>query len=364
MSGIIGGLFASLMPGASVDDRVPPRPRAVALPDAPPGAPEHAPPAVVMRGVGRTFGDFAAVTDVSLEVAEGTILGLIGPSGSGKTTVVRMLTGTLRPTSGELRVLGEEPGHFRRRTRERIGYLPQSFVLYPDLTARENVSFVAALYGLFWRRRRARVRAVLELVELWEFRDRRAGRLSGGMQRRLELACALVHEPTLLFMDEPTAGIDPVLRQTIWEELHRLRDAGRTLLITTQYVGEAEYCDRVAVLRQGRLAALDAPEALRRRALGGEVIEVETARLIDGAPLAELDGITAVRQDGPRNLFVTVADAGEATPRVLDAIVAQGGEVISSREYRPSFDDVFARLLTDGHAEPAGAVDGRDGAHP
>jgi ABC-2 type transport system ATP-binding protein len=307
-----------------------------------------------MEHVGRRFGDFEAVKDVSLRVQEGTIVGLIGPSGSGKTTVVRMLTGVLAPTEGRMRVLDEEPGHFRRRTRERIGYMPQNFVLYPDLTVDENVSFVAALFGLLWRRRRRRVRQVLELVELWDVRSRRASRLSGGMQRRLELACALVHEPTLLFVDEPTAGIDPLLRQTIWEEFHRLREAGRTLFVTTQYVGEAEYCDQVAVLEEGRLVALDTPEGLRRRALGGEVIEVETKQVIDAEALERLEGVTAVRQTGPRSLLVVAEDAGETIPRVVEAIAARGGEVTSSREHRPSFDEVFARLVTDGREDAAG----------
>jgi ABC-2 type transport system ATP-binding protein len=316
--------------------------------------------AVVMRGVGRAFGDVVAASDVTLDVPEGSILGLIGPSGSGKTTIVRMLTGILAPTSGELRVLGEEPRRFRRGTRERIGYMPQLFVLSPDLTARENVTFVASLFGMLWRWRAQRVKEVLELVELWDVRDRPASQLSGGMQRRLELACALVHEPALLFFDEPTAGIDPVLRQKFWGEFRRLRDDGRTMLVTTQYVGEAEYCDTVAVLQQGRLIALAEPDVLRRRALGGETLEVETRGVVDGATLSGLDGVTAVRQDGPRNLVVTVQDAGEATPRLQEAIAAQGGEVVTSREYRPSFDDVFARLVTDDRAQADGIADGRN----
>ena len=150
-------------------------------------------------------------------------------------------------------MLGEDPRSFRRQTRERIGYMPQQFTLYPDLTARENVDFVASLFGMLWRTRHRRTREVLQLVELWDVRGRRAGRLSGGMQRRLELACALVHDPDLLFLDEPTAGIDPILRAKVWEELHRLRDAGRTLLVTTQYVNEAEACDTVALIAGGRL---------------------------------------------------------------------------------------------------------------
>ena len=157
---------------------------------------QSAPPATVsVEDVTKRFGDFVAVDGVALAVPEGTILGLIGPSGAGKTTVVRMLTGAIAATSGTVRVLAEDPRRFRRRTREQIGYMPQLFSLYPDLTARENVDFVASLFGMLFRRRHQRTRAVLEVVDLWEARGRRAGNLSGGMQRRLELACALVHQP-------------------------------------------------------------------------------------------------------------------------------------------------------------------------
>jgi ABC-2 type transport system ATP-binding protein len=307
---------------------------------------------VVMDTVTRHYGSLTALDGVSLEVAAGTIVGVIGPSGSGKTTLVRVLTGTLRPTSGSARVLGEDPLRFHRRTRERIGYMPQHFVLYEELTAAENLSFVAALFGLMWRRRRIRVRQVLELLELWDARDRRARELSGGMQRRLELACALVHEPVLLFLDEPTAGLDPVLRQTIWNEFRRLRELGSTLVVTTQYVGEAEYCDRVAVLANGRLIAFEEPEQLRREALGGEVVEIETAQIVDGAALGGLPGIQRVRQTSPRRLLVVAEDAGEATPRVLQAISQQGVQVTSSSEYRPSFDEVFAELVQRRLASP------------
>src|SRR3954447_15870245 len=155
---------------------------------------------VSMHGVTRRFGDHPAVDDVTLDVPAGTILGVIGPSGSGKTTLIRMLTGTLEPTDGELLVLGQNPRKFTRHAREKIGYMPQHFVLYEELTASENVSFVAALFGLTWPRRGRRVREVLQLVELWDARGRRAKQLSGGMQRRLELACALVHQPSLLFV--------------------------------------------------------------------------------------------------------------------------------------------------------------------
>ena len=307
-------------------------------------APENIPP-VRLRGVTRRFDGVVAVDGVSFDVPEGSIVGLIGPSGSGKTTVVRMLTGTIDPTEGEVRVLGEDPRTFTRETRERIGYVPQLFVLYPELTVAENLSFVSSLFGVLWWRKRRRIREVLELVELWDERHRKAKDLSGGMQRRLVLASALVHQPRVLFVDEPTAGIDPVLRQTIWDELRRLRDQGQTLLVTTQYLGEAEYCDRIALLVAGRLVAFSEPEQMRHDLLGGEAVEVVTRRAIDAEDLAGIRGIRVVEQHGPRRLRLITEDAALAAPRIMEAITANGAEVVSISEYRPSFDEVFTQLL-------------------
>jgi ABC-2 type transport system ATP-binding protein len=298
-----------------------------------------------LENAGRSFGAVEALREVSLRVDPGTIVGVIGPSGAGKTTAIRLMTGGLAPTQGQVRVLGEHPRRFRRSTRERIGYMPQSFTLYPDLTVSENVSFMGSIYGVLWRRRRSRVSEVLRLVDLWDVRNRRAGRLSGGMQRRLELAAALVHDPHLLFLDEPTAGIDPVLRASIWEELHRLRDAGRTLIFTTQYVNEAEECDRVAFISAGRLVAFAAPDELRRDAFGGEEIEVETGAPFDGTLLEDTPEVRRVIQTGPRAFRAVVHDAGQATPVIVESVTARGGAVVSAREYAPSFDEAFAAVL-------------------
>jgi ABC-2 type transport system ATP-binding protein len=264
---------------------------------------------------------------------------------------VKIMTGGLRPTTGHALVLGEDPAKFRRRTRSRIGYMPQLFSLYPDLTAGENVDFVASLFGMLVFRRRRRVRAVLELVDLWSARKRRAADLSGGMQRRLELACALVHDPAILFLDEPTAGLDPLLRQTIWAELHRLRDAGRTILLTTQYVGEAEECDAVALISEGRMAALATPRELRRSATGGDVLEVETGGPVDAGILVGLPIVRSVEQRSATDFLVTVDEAGVAMPAIVGAIEDAGGAVTSSREFRPTFDDVFATLVARHRAE-------------
>jgi ABC-2 type transport system ATP-binding protein len=224
--------------------------------------------------------------------------------------------------------------------------MPQLFVLYPDLTTAENLSFVASLFGMLWPKRQGRVKHMLKLVDLWDARSRRAKDLSGGMERRLALACALVHDPALVFLDEPSAGIDPLLRQHIWEELRRRRDEGRTLVVTTQYVTEAEYCDRVALLSGGRLIALDTPEQLRRRALGGEVTEIETSSPLEASSLARVPGVKTVRQLDPRHLLVVSTDSAVTTPRVLEAVAQQGVQVVTSNEYHPTFDEVFAELVT------------------
>ncbi|TAJ98918.1 MAG: ABC transporter ATP-binding protein [Chloroflexota bacterium] len=292
----------------------------------------------------------------------GTILGIIGPSGSGKTTTIRMLMGSLAPSDGTVRVLGEEPTRFHRDTREQIGYMPQAFVLYPDLTAGENVDFVASLYGLLLLRRWRRTREVLELLDLWDVRKRRAGALSGGMQRRLELACTLVHDPRLLILDEPTAGIDPLLRRTVWDELHRLRDTGVTALVTTQYVTEAEECDLVALISEGRLIGFASPVDLRRDAFGGDIVEVTTTGTFDAAVLGTTSSVRRIRQTGLRDFRAIVDDAAVALPELVDAVGEAGAEVASALEARPSFEEVFTELVEadrrrrDGEPEQATAA--------
>ena len=321
------------------------------------------PPIIRMSGVTRRFNGVTAVNDLSLAVRPGTILGLIGPSGSGKTTAIRMLTGTLEPSAGEIRVLGEDPVRYTRHTREQIAYMPQLFSLYLDLTARENVGFVAALYGLGWFGRRKRIRRALEVVDLWDARNRRAGALSGGMQRRLELACALVHEPSVLFVDEPTSGIDPLLRIAIWDELREMRDAGRTLLVTTQQVSEAEYCDEVALIADGELVALDTPDALRSSVFGGAVLEIDTERAVDPEILAGVPDVLSVRQPAARELIVVVRDAGAATPQLADAFRASGVEIARMQEYQPSFDEVFSSLV-ERHREERRSENGEAPTEP
>ncbi len=316
--------------------------------------------AIEASNVSLVFGEHAGVFDQTYHVPEGTILGLIGPSGCGKTTTVRLALGLYRPQSGTIRVLGADPAAFRAEHRARIGYIPQQFVLYPSLSVAENAEFIASLYGMRRHQIRKRLDELLEFVDLTAARNRLGRQLSGGMQRRLMLVGALMHNPDLLFADEPTAGIDPVLRGRFWEYFRTLRDEGRTLLITTQIVSEAMYCDYVAVMRQGRLLAIDTPQNLKRRALGGEIIHLTLA---NPANLAKAIGalrryphVKEVRYvpESDRELYVTVDDAGDWLPDVLNVLEnPQGPNIVveSAEELAMTFDDVFIRIIRQWEAQ-------------
>jgi ABC-2 type transport system ATP-binding protein len=349
------GVTASPQPPPAARQAPPAQPGGVTQP-APPAQTGIA-PIITARGLTRVFDEHVAVDDLTFDVMPGEILGVVGPSGSGKTTTVRMLTGTLGRTSGEISVLGEDPMRFSRSVRGRIAYMPQLFSLYEDLSAQENVGFVAALYGIGPFKRRKLIRRALEVVDLYDERHKLARDLSGGMQRRLELACALVHSPDVLFVDEPTAGIDPLLRQAIWDELRTLRSEGRTLLVTTQYVSEAEYCDRVALIVDGELVALDEPDALRQMVFGGDVLEVNTQRAVDPELLTTLAGVSNVRQTAPRQLMVTVDDAASLTPQLIDTLRGGGVDVDGIQEHQPTFDEVFTGLVEQRRAARGAAGD-------
>lgn len=306
------------------------------------------------------FGDETALDDVSLDVNAGSVFGFIGPSGSGKTTTVRLLTGALQPTEGSVEVMGTAPTDFGTRERERIGYMPQLSVLYPHLSLWENLNFAASMYGMRLRRR-DRLKEVLELVELDGQEKKLLRDASGGMQRRLALAATLVHDPQVYFLDEPTAGIDPVLRRKLWDHFEALRDAGRTLFVTTQYVGEAAYCDDIGVLADGRVVALDTPDGLRRRAFGGELIEAALGRPIDGRTQAALDDeawVHAVDVVDEDHLEISVDDAETAIPRVQAWFEERGTEITAIRQTQRPFDDVFVELV-ERETRGGGAADGQ-----
>jgi ABC-2 type transport system ATP-binding protein len=306
-------------------------------------------PIIDARGVGRVFGEQVAVEDLDLVVPPGSILGLIGPSGCGKTTTVRMLAGITDPTSGELRVFGHDPVHFSVRDRGRIGYMPQLPVLYPELTLWDNLQFCASLYGVKVRRRRQRLERLLELVDLQEHARKRLCEASGGMQRRLSLAATLVHDPDLLYLDEPTAGIDPILRERFWDHFRALRDEGRTLVVTTQYVGEAVHCDLVGVMTDARLVLLDTPEGLRRAAFGSEFVDLHVDGAVDRPLLGLLQGLADVagapvhRGDGI--VRVPVVDAAGAIPELVAWAEARGVSLRGIEPHVPEYDEVFVAIV-------------------
>lgn len=304
---------------------------------------------VETRELTKQFGEEIAVNSLTMYVPHGSIFGFIGPSGCGKTTTVRLLTGVHTPTSGQASVLGKEPIHFTKSDREKIGYLIQSFVLYPELTVWENLNFAASFYGVSLLGRPKRLNHLLEFVELKEDRNKLAGALSGGMKRRLSLAATLVHNPTLLFLDEPTAGIDPLLRRKFWDYFKELQAEGDTLFITTQYVGEAAYCDLVGVMYEGRLLMVETPENLRKKAFGGEIVSIKTSEWIRYEDRKKLETLPFVQGKikviNDSEIEVVVDEASTAMPALMEASKAARINIETMEEITPPYDDVFVRLI-------------------
>jgi ABC-2 type transport system ATP-binding protein len=296
----------------------------------------------------KKFGDEAAVQDVSFDVPRASIFGFIGPSGSGKTTTVRLLTGVYTPTEGQVTVLDRSPAKFSQSDRARLGYMPQLFVLYPNLTVWENLNFAASLYGMGLFRGK-RLKAALTFVELDEHRSKLARNISGGMLRRLSLAATLVHDPELLFLDEPTAGIDPVLRHKFWEHFRELKSQGRTIFITTQYVSEADNCDLVGVQNNGKLLLVDTPQGIRHHAYGGDMVDFRTTEPFAFQAEAQLRSLPFVQaktvRTGSNSMRIIVDEAGTATPELMSWAQQQNIQVKAVEEYTPSFEDVFVELV-------------------
>ncbi len=301
--------------------------------------------AIEANGAAKIFPSGDGIRDLDLSVYEGTILGLIGPSGSGKTTTVKMFTGGIVPSSGSVRVFGSDPVGFSALERARIGYMPQRSVLYPTLTVDENLRFLSSLYG---KQDRSRLSEVLDFVELSDHVDKRADEISGGMQRRLSLAGALAHNPDLLFLDEPTAGIDPVLRRKFWDRFTELKEQGHTLLVTTQYVGEAAYCDYIGVLADGDLLTVETPEGLRRTAYGGDLIDVEFTSRPDPTDVQDLQqalGATSAVSTSPVSIRYVVPEAAAAVPLLGTWSGERGVEIELAEQHVPPFDDVFVEIV-------------------
>jgi ABC-2 type transport system ATP-binding protein len=312
-----------------------------------PDVPER-PLVIKARELTKAFKGEVAVNAINMDVPEGAIFGFIGPSGSGKTTTVRLLMGLYEPDGGEVSVLGAQPSRFTRGDRERIGYLPQLFVLYPDLTVWENMNFAASLYGVPFLRSR-RLNRLLELVELNEHKHKLVRDISGGMQRRLSLAATLIHDPDLLFLDEPTAGIDPILRKKFWDYFKQLQEKGHSLFVTTQYVNEAAYCDFVGVMSEGKLLTVNTPEGLRREAYGGDIVKLGSTERIDYNLRQQVVNLpqlkTKILNVTDYELQLLVDDAATAIPYLVEYFRDRNKAINTVEGVFPLYDDVFVRLI-------------------
>ncbi len=300
-------------------------------------------PAVEMVDLCKHFGTLRAVDHLSLCVEPGEIFGLLGPNGSGKTTTINMLSGLSVPTSGQVHVLGYDVRRNARQVRHLLGAVPQETALYEELSAWDNLEFHADLFGVPRREKQARITAILELVHLLDRKDARVNTFSGGMKRRLAIGRALLHHPQLLYLDEPTLGVDVQARWAIWDYLLMLREQGKTVLLTTNYLEEAQaLCDRLAILDHGQLLAVDTPAHLRQL-YGARVIELETSTMSRAIKeLRRVAGVKEVRQKGLR-LKITTEGTDNLLPRLIN-IVSRDGPLRDITVREPTLDDIFLRL--------------------
>jgi ABC-2 type transport system ATP-binding protein len=301
--------------------------------------------AVEIHDLVKTFGSFVAVDHVSLEVAKGEIFGFLGPNGAGKSTTIRMLCGLLTPTSGRASVNGLDVATQPEEIRQCIGYMSQKFSLYDDLTVEENIDFFTGMYAVPKPLRAERKNYVLEMANLTERRRAMTSTLSGGWKQRLALGCAILHDPPVLFLDEPTSGVDPLARGAFWHLIHDLAETGHTVFVSTHYMDEAEYCHRLALMYRGKVIALGTPEELKT-GLSTHVLlnletgdPLETMRALEGIP-----GVSEVAVFGG-GLHVTVDDPEAGPVRVKDRLTAKGIEPRRLERIQPSMEDVFVAMI-------------------
>ncbi|MBN1205556.1 MAG: ABC transporter ATP-binding protein [Myxococcaceae bacterium] len=302
--------------------------------------------AIEVEHLSRRFGAFTAVDDVSFSVGAGEIFGYLGANGAGKSTTIRMLCGLLAPSEGHARVAGFDVAREPERVKSGIGYMSQRFSLYLDLSVRDNLEFFASAYGAYGASLQARIDELLERMQLVAVRDEVTGRLPGGIQQRVALASAVLHRPRIVFLDEPTAGVDPLQRRSFWQLIRELSAQGTTVFVTTHYMDEAEYCARIGIMVDGRLVALDTPQGLKRTHAPGRVLEVRgpgLSRALEGlrAEPGVLDvsrfGAGATVRVDPERL------PAEALGRLLRA---RGVEPLELEETEPTLDDVFLALTS------------------
>ena len=300
---------------------------------------------VVAENLVKRFGSFVAVDGVSFRIGRSEIMGFLGPNGAGKSTIIRVLCGLLRPTAGRVLVAGIDVASDPERVRERIGYMSQKFSLYRDLTVEENLRFFGGIYRVPRGELDERMRFAVDMAGLAGREKALVATLAGGWQQRLALGCAVLHRPPILFLDEPTSGVEPASRRRFWELIHTLADDGVSVLVSTHYMDEAEYCDRAALINQGRLIAIDSPAALKRTALGGELLLVECEALgptLDA--LQQAPGVIDCSVFG-NALHVLVGDAAQSLRDLPAYLDARGLRPTNVERIAPSLEDVFVQLV-------------------
>ncbi len=306
-------------------------------------------PAVRAEGLSKRFGRFVAVDRLDLSISKGEIVGFIGPNGAGKSTTIRLLCGLLKPTAGRACVAGFDVAREPDAVREHIGYMSQKFSLYPDLTVRENLRFFGGLYRVPRRDIEVRMAQAIAMAGLQGREDALVQTLAGGWKQRLALGCAILHRPPVLFLDEPTSGVEPEARRHFWDLIHQLASEGVTILVSTHYMDEAEYCNRIALIDAGRLVAIGSPGELRRRELGGALFELECSPL--GAALVALRQVPEVIDAAIFGDRLHVLLRQPAAAEGLPALLARHGIVAGPPHgITPSLEDVFVQLVSRPHA--------------
>jgi ABC-2 type transport system ATP-binding protein len=302
---------------------------------------------VAVRNLERRFGSFVAVNRVSFEVRKGEIFGFLGPNGAGKSTTIRMLCGLLAPTSGEGTVAGFDLKTEAEKIKQHIGYMSQRFSLYEDLTVEENIDFFSGIYRIPAERKAERKEWVLRMAGLSDHGGTKTAFLSGGWKQRLALGCAVLHAPPILFLDEPTSGVDPISRRNFWELIYELAGKGITVFVTTHYMDEAEYCDRLGLIYRGELVALGTPEEMKTRLIKDQVVEILLERPQDAIGL--LEGLAAVKGAAlfGKGIHAVVDRAQEAVPSLRSSLEAGGFPVRRIGKIVPSLEDVFVSLVEE-----------------
>jgi ABC-2 type transport system ATP-binding protein len=303
---------------------------------------------VVIENLVKRFGDFVAVDRISLETRKGEVFGFLGPNGAGKSTTIRMLCGLLRPTSGRALVAGYDVGRQPESVRQNIGYMSQKFSLYNDLKVIENLRLFAGLYSVPSDQIKERIAWALDMANLKGQENLIVGTLPGGWKQRLALGCAVLHKPPIIFLDEPTSGVDPIVRRQFWDLIHTMAGEGVTVFVTTHYMEEAEYCNRLALIFRGRIVALGTPSELKQKFMRGELLLVECSPL--GLAMEALRSVAAVMDAAVfgDSLHLAVQEAQAAIPEVKRCLTDHGVAVRRVATIPPSLEDVFVSLTTEG----------------